>query len=79
MWQWIGGPKKFIRGVPADDLSDDQMDEYSQAHPRLKSCGLWKHRRPPKAAEAEQAAETPQAAEPVAPSEGGTDDGSSSI
>ncbi len=46
MWIWIGKDGEFIPGVPAGDLTDEEMDEFEEAQPGLKKCGKWRHSQP---------------------------------
>ena len=49
MWKYTGGSggSDFVPGVPAQDLTDEQMEDLEKGHPGLKKNGLWKHEAPP--------------------------------
>ena len=43
MWKWFCKDGEFIPGIPAGDLTDEEMDEYEARSPGLKKSGKWKH------------------------------------
>ena len=45
MWKYIKDGY-FFAGVPARDLTDEEMEKYEAKTPGLKKSGVWKHEAP---------------------------------